>query len=68
LRLRVATTTSLSAAKPSLNVLTFSEGFTETEVDDGAAYEIEIRREDGSEVEVHLNKNCQVIGQEADDD
>ena len=42
---------------------------TETEVgDDGAAYEVEIRREDGSEVEVHLNGDCQVIGQEADDD
>jgi hypothetical protein len=42
---------------------------TETEVgDDGAAYGIEIRLGDGSEVEVHLNENCQVIGQEADDD
>jgi uncharacterized membrane protein YkoI len=42
---------------------------TETEVgDDGAAYEVEIRREDGSQVEVQLNENCQVIGQEADDD
>jgi uncharacterized membrane protein YkoI len=42
---------------------------TETEADDdGAAYEVEIRREDGSQVEVNLNKNCQVIGQEADDD
>jgi uncharacterized membrane protein YkoI len=42
---------------------------TETEVgDDGAAYEVEIRREDGSQVEVQLNGNCQVIGQEADDD
>jgi uncharacterized membrane protein YkoI len=42
---------------------------TETEVgDDDAAYEVEIRREAGSQVEVHLNENCQVIGQEADDD
>jgi hypothetical protein len=42
---------------------------TETKVgDDGAAYEVEIRREDGSQVETHLNGNCQVIGQEADDD
>jgi hypothetical protein len=42
---------------------------TETEVgDDGAAYEVEIRREDGSQVEVQLNGDCQVIGQEADDD
>ena len=42
---------------------------TETEIgDDGAAYGVEIRLKDGSEVEVHLNENCEVIGQEADDD
>ena len=42
---------------------------TETEADnDGAAYEVEIRLEDGSQVEVNLNRDCQVIGQEADDD
>jgi hypothetical protein len=42
---------------------------TETEVgDDGAAYGVEVRLEDGSQVEVQLNENCQVIGQEADDD
>ena len=42
---------------------------TETEVgDNGAAYEVEIRREDGSQVEVQLNGDCQVIGQEGDDD
>ena len=41
---------------------------TETEVgDDGAAYGVEIRLDDGSEVEVNLNENCQVIGQEPDD-
>ena len=41
----------------------------ETEVgDDGAAYSVEIRLADGSEVEVNLNENCEVIGQEADDD
>ena len=41
----------------------------ETEIgDDGAAYGVEIRREDGSQVEVNLNKDCQVIGQEADDE
>jgi hypothetical protein len=41
----------------------------ETEADnDGAAYEVEIRLEDGSQVEVNLNRDCQVIGQEADDD
>ena len=42
---------------------------TETEADnDGDPYEVEIRLEDGSQVEVNLNRDCQVIGQEADDD
>lgn len=42
---------------------------TETEVgDDGAAYGVEVRLADGSQVEVNLDKNCQVINQEADDD
>lgn len=42
---------------------------TETEVgDDGAAYGVEIRLDDGSQVEVNLDENCQVIGQEPDDD
>ena len=42
---------------------------TETEVgDEGAAYGVEIRLGDGSQVEVNLDDNCQVIGQEADDD
>ena len=42
---------------------------TETEVGDGgAAYGVEVRLGDGSQIEVHLNEDCQVIGQEADDD
>ena len=42
---------------------------TETEVgDDGAAYGVELRFADGTEIEVHLNEHCQVIGHEADDD
>ena len=42
---------------------------TETEVgDDGAAYGVEIRRADGSEIEVNLDAGCIVIGQEAEDD
>lgn len=42
---------------------------TETEVgDDGAAYGVEIRLEDGSQVEVNLDENFNVIGQAADDD
>lgn len=41
----------------------------ETEVgDDGAAYGVEIRKEDGSVIEVNLDENFNVIGSEADDD
>ena len=42
---------------------------TETEVgDDGAAYGVEVRLPDGSQVEVSLDENFQVIDQAADDD
>jgi hypothetical protein len=41
----------------------------ETEVgDDGAAYGVEIRLDDRSQVEVNLDENFDVIGDEADDD
>ncbi|HEV8683261.1 MAG TPA: hypothetical protein VGS09_10910 [Actinomycetota bacterium] len=41
----------------------------ETEVgDDGAAYGVEIRLGDGSVVEVSLDENFNVIGDEGDDD
>ena len=41
----------------------------ETEVgDDGAAYGVEIRLDDGSVVEVGLDQDFNVIGEEADDD
>lgn len=41
----------------------------ETEVgDDGAAYGVEVRLDDGSEVEVALDDRFRVIGEEADDD
>jgi uncharacterized membrane protein YkoI len=41
----------------------------ETEAgDDGAAYGVEIRLEDGRQVEVNMDENFDVIGQEADDD
>lgn len=36
--------------------------------DDGAAYEAEVRRTDGSEVEVTLDKDLKVIAQEAGED
>ena len=42
---------------------------TETEVGDGgAAYEVEVRRADGTQVEVQLDSNFEVIGSERDDD
>jgi hypothetical protein len=42
---------------------------TETEAGDGgAAYGVEIRRDDGSQVEVELDDNFNVIGTEEDDD
>jgi uncharacterized membrane protein YkoI len=42
---------------------------TETELgDDGAAYGVEIRLPDGRDVEVNLDRDLNVIGQEADDD
>ena len=42
---------------------------TETETgDDGAAYSVEVRMADGSQVEVNLDENFNVIGQATDDD
>jgi hypothetical protein len=35
--------------------------------DDGAAYGVEVLLSDGREVEVNLDRNLNVIGQEADD-
>jgi hypothetical protein len=41
----------------------------ETEVgDDGAAYGVEVRKSDGSVVEVNLDEEFNVIGSERDDD
>jgi hypothetical protein len=42
---------------------------TETEAgDDGAAYGVEVRLDDGRVVEVSLGADYQVLGHEADDD
>lgn len=42
---------------------------TESELGDGgSAYEVEVRLDDGSQVEVNLDENFNVIGDEADDD
>ena len=41
----------------------------ETEVgDDGAAYEVEVQLDDGSQVAVELDESFRVIGSEPDDD
>ena len=42
---------------------------TETEIGDGgAAFSVEVRLDDGTQLEVSLDENFEVIGQEADDD
>ncbi len=44
---------------------------TEVERDDGygtGAFEVEVKRDDGSQVEVHLDGDYNVVGQEADED
>ena len=42
---------------------------TETETgDDGSAYSVEVLLADGTQVEVNLDAEFQVIGQETDDD
>ena len=44
---------------------------TEVERDDGngtSAFEVEVSRDDGSQLEVHLDGDYNVVGQEADED
>jgi len=44
---------------------------TEVERDDGngtGAFEVEVKRDDGSQVEVHLDRDLNVVGQQADED
>jgi uncharacterized membrane protein YkoI len=44
---------------------------SEVERDDGngtGVFEVEVKREDGSQVEVHLDGDLKVVGQEADED
>ena len=55
----------------SAAALAYTGGGTviESEVgDDGAAYGVEVRRDDGSVVEVSLDANFHVLGDETDDD
>ena len=63
--------TGSALAKASAAALEHTGGGTVTETeagDDGAAYGVEIRLDDGSQVEVNLDENFNVIGQAADDD
>jgi uncharacterized membrane protein YkoI len=63
--------TGSTLAKASAAALAHTGGGTvvETEVgDDGAAYGVEVRLADGRQVEVELDENFRVVGQEADDD
>jgi uncharacterized membrane protein YkoI len=44
---------------------------TEVERDDGngtGSFEVEVKRDDGSQVEVHLDRDLNVVGQQADED
>jgi hypothetical protein len=62
------TGTVLDRAKGAALAHTRGGRVTETETgDDGAAYGVEIRRSDGRHVEVALDQNFQVVGEEADD-
>ena len=63
--------TGASLEKATAAALAHTGGGTvvETEVgDDGAAYDVEVRRPDGKVVEVKLDSSYAVIGQEVDDD
>jgi hypothetical protein len=63
------TGSNLERAKAAALEHTGGGTVTETEVgDDGAAYSVEVRLEDGSVVEVALDGSFRVIGQESDDD
>ena len=63
------TGTDLDEAKAA--ALEYTGGGTVTEAeagDDGAAFGVEVRRDDGTQVEVRLDETFTVIGTEADDD
>jgi uncharacterized membrane protein YkoI len=63
------TGTTLERATAAALAHTGGGTVTETEIgDDGAAYSVEVRLPDGRQVEVNLDANFKVIGQEADDD
>jgi hypothetical protein len=63
------TGTALERATTAALAQTGGGTVTETEVgDDGAAYSVEVRLADGSEVEIGLDDNFEVIDQSAEDD
>jgi hypothetical protein len=63
------TGSTLEQAKAAALAHTGGGTVTETETgDDGAAYSVEVKLDDGTQVEVNLDSDFQVIGQEADDD
>lgn len=58
-------------AQASAAALEHTGGGTVTEAetgDDGAAYEVEVRLPSGGQVEVRLDENFAVLGQDSDDD
>jgi uncharacterized membrane protein YkoI len=68
---REASPTGSALEKATAAALDHTGGGTVTETelgDDGAAYGVEVRRADGSQVEVRLDERFRVIGQESDDD
>ena len=63
------TGSTLDGARAAALRFTGGGTVTETEAgDDGAAYGVEVRLDDGRVVEVRLDANFQVLGHEADDD
>lgn len=63
------TGSNLEQAKDAALAHTGGGTVVETETgDDGAAYSVEVQLADGSQVEVNLDANFEVIGSEADDD
>jgi archaellin len=62
---------ALQQATATAAALAHTRGGTVTETetgDDGAAYSVEVRLADGSQVEIDLDSSCEVIGQEQEDD
>ena len=66
---RPLTGSTLDRARAAALESTGGGTVTETEAgDDGAAYGVEVRLDDGRVVEVRLDANFNVLGHEADDD